>query len=1399
MYCCSTQIQNSQQFNIPPYSRYVDDNSDFVCREGCIIVSINATRNIGTKRQVEGTINQQGLTKTNRINPRRRDNNRIRILFLPKYEPSSVLRHEAFLRQHIHQTTDYPQKQLERHYQENMEYGGSLSFEASDRRSSRDDGMNAEEIPPVGPSNDAPHGLTRDSRGSAVASRASKKRKRLPGKAWTFEEKSIIVEGLKNGLSSKEIHEKSLLPNRTLVAIMLRATSLKNNNNDQTVQPDQLHVPVDPSNVVPQVTKVDFGSGTVTPVATKKQKQGQWTEEEKSVVNMGRMKGLSYKAIHGMLPNRSIKAIVSQAKLLVRDNHAASESATDSTNPVRPVSKRKSVDRSMEGTRQGLPENSDNEPIRPDRAGEGFQEFICKEFERPVDDKEDRDIEGSDWGAEPVQPQNLLNPSNGDPQAISAKFEGGAMTHAATKKQKQGQWTEEEKSIVNMGRLQGLSYKAIHDMLPNRSIKAIASQATLLRRDNHTASESAADAVNAGGLDSKRKSVDRSIEGKGDGLAENSDIEPIRPRRAGEVFQNFIKKELERLAYDKKGREIEGSDLGAEPVPPQKLLNPSNDAPQVRIAVFGGESVTPVAAKKRRKGQVANRWTEEEKCIVNMGCLKGLSYKAIHDMLPHRSIKAIALQATLHVGDNHATSESAADTVNAGGPVSKRESVDRSIEGKGEGLAENSDIEPVRPRRPGEVFQNFIKEELERLAYDKKGREIEGSDLGAEPVPPQKLLNPSNDAPQVRIAVFGGESVTPVAAKKQRKGKAANKWTEEEKSIVNMGRLKGLSHKAIHDMLPNRSIKAIALQATLLTKENYAENESAADTVNPVRPGSKRKAVDRSTDGRGEGLPEYSDIEPIRPRRSGEVFQQYINKELERLTAGKAGREIEGSDWVAEPVQPQILLNPFKSDPQLISAEFEGGTATHVATKKQRKGQAEKNWTEGEKSIIYMARLQGLSFRAIHEILPNRSIRAIALQATLLIQDNYTANETATDTFYPLKPVSKNKPLVRSMEGPSKSFPESSVIEPIRPSRAEVFQEIINEELERLTVDKEGRDIESSDWGAQRVPLQNCLNLSNSDAQETSADFDVGTLTSVATKQLNKVKTARNLNDQSGQLQNAVEDSKNAPQLMQANVGGNSEALKIPSPEELAQYVEETSWRYNSNSIPESVDPNNFRELLPLAPPAPLPPFPQTGDCVWTFNEQSRVLLGSFRKEGECTTVNDEDREFLFDMMERNDVTVVTEGNADELDPDIWSLEFIKKSVGAKYHHKFRRFTALSPNHPTDYQEVDGYLVMKISDYFEFLAKRENVMMKLDSGKSIDQDLTYVYLDADDQQKSLNLLNDVVYMIDYDIVKMLPEHNDDLMSKMKLPEFLPGGRKCMMNAVGESFFTFSFAILFHHS
>ncbi|KAL7537548.1 hypothetical protein ACHAXR_007900, partial [Thalassiosira sp. AJA248-18] len=261
-------------------------------------------------------------------------------------------------------------------------------------------------------------------------------------------------------------------------------------------------------------------------------------------------------------------------------------------------------------------------------------------------------------------------------------------------------------------------------------------------------------------------------------------------------------------------------------------------------------------------------------------------------------------------------------------------------------------------------------------------------------------------------------------------------------------------------------------------------------------------------------------------------------------------------------------------------------------------------------------------------------------------------------------------------------------------------------------------------------------------------------------------------------------------------------------------YEEESAWRFHNPAFPEnSVEqltairggtvpqvsapiPPEQLQALPHAPP--LPKLPKSNYCTWSFDEKSRVLLANFRDSQYKTgkgkiKVAREDEAFLFRMMERDDITVISEGLADAINSKLWTREYIEGCIGADYHHKVRGFETSSHENGPEKQsaqqptEKKGWYSMKVSDYFHYLEQRRSVKSaKLGSSKG-DECLSlsenFAFTDSDGTEKSVNVDKEALYMIDVDMVKLLPQAFEDLQRNFKLPGILPGGSHCMMNAV----------------
>jgi hypothetical protein len=270
---------------------------------------------------------------------------------------------------------------------------------------------------------------------------------------------------------------------------------------------------------------------------------------------------------------------------------------------------------------------------------------------------------------------------------------------------------------------------------------------------------------------------------------------------------------------------------------------------------------------------------------------------------------------------------------------------------------------------------------------------------------------------------------------------------------------------------------------------------------------------------------------------------------------------------------------------------------------------------------------------------------------------------------------------------------------------------------------------------------------------------------------------------------------------------------KAPSNSEF--YEEETGWRFhnpdfaldeNDNltvsrdaSIPSLTPPTSHKLLKCIPPPPPLPTLPSTGFCAWSFDSDSRVLLANFRDpilaettKGKVTIVH-EDEVFLFKMMERDDITVISEGLADGINPSLWNKEYIRNCIGSEFHHKFRGFEKSSHKSfggdvaddedkeetVVQYEEMKNWYSMTVSDYYGYLDRRQLVQ------NSNVESTTYSFSDSNGNEQAIDVSKVVLYMVDVDMIKLLPQTYEDFRRNFKLPGILPGGSHCMMNAVNE--------------
>eukprot|EP00557_Chaetoceros_sp_GSL56_P005613 CAMPEP_0176496820 /NCGR_PEP_ID=MMETSP0200_2-20121128/11393_1 /TAXON_ID=947934 /ORGANISM="Chaetoceros sp., Strain GSL56" /LENGTH=931 /DNA_ID=CAMNT_0017894789 /DNA_START=80 /DNA_END=2875 /DNA_ORIENTATION=+ len=244
-----------------------------------------------------------------------------------------------------------------------------------------------------------------------------------------------------------------------------------------------------------------------------------------------------------------------------------------------------------------------------------------------------------------------------------------------------------------------------------------------------------------------------------------------------------------------------------------------------------------------------------------------------------------------------------------------------------------------------------------------------------------------------------------------------------------------------------------------------------------------------------------------------------------------------------------------------------------------------------------------------------------------------------------------------------------------------------------------------------------------------------------------------------------------------------------------------------------------YSDLEPLYDAPTLPPFPSTGCCEWTFDEDSRVLLGKFKIGKAHPKVTCEDESFLLRMMERTDIAVISEGlfvaNDDDKDCGLWNLDFIAERAGDQMFHRFRRFEStlwtqehfdlarigekipselssssssttskcpISSNVDCFYHttEIDGDVSMRIRDYIRYIKMRVDVQKDYHQTTS---NCLFSYKDGSGKDQELDVKRHSVYMIDLDVKKFLPETAESFLENFLMPGLLPGGKYCMMNAV----------------
>ena len=239
-------------------------------------------------------------------------------------------------------------------------------------------------------------------------------------------------------------------------------------------------------------------------------------------------------------------------------------------------------------------------------------------------------------------------------------------------------------------------------------------------------------------------------------------------------------------------------------------------------------------------------------------------------------------------------------------------------------------------------------------------------------------------------------------------------------------------------------------------------------------------------------------------------------------------------------------------------------------------------------------------------------------------------------------------------------------------------------------------------------------------------------------------------------------------------------------------YLEETAFKNYQNR----------EKPLPPAPPVNLPKSSSL-HCDYSFDEISRVLLIKLRKkedgDGYYNHLMEEDKQYILRMMERDDVTCVMEGFCQNLNRNLWALDRFSSPFGtpAEPHYKVRVFRGkydrsnLLTSIPKKYKEEDGVIALTPSDFVRYLHQRKEELKRIETTRqrnSISELFSYSLYEngaRTSKMESLNCINNVLYFIDYDLVKLMPHLHHDFEQHFLFPDILPAGRYCMMHNLAE--------------
>lgn len=181
------------------------------------------------------------------------------------------------------------------------------------------------------------------------------------------------------------------------------------------------------------------------------------------------------------------------------------------------------------------------------------------------------------------------------------------------------------------------------------------------------------------------------------------------------------------------------------------------------------------------------------------------------------------------------------------------------------------------------------------------------------------------------------------------------------------------------------------------------------------------------------------------------------------------------------------------------------------------------------------------------------------------------------------------------------------------------------------------------------------------------------------------------------------------------------------------------------------------------------PAIPASLKRTCSYDSTSRVLMANFKGED----ISQTGKRFIATMMERHDVSVIMDGLLKNSFVERTHVDRLLTAFGSAVYHKFRLFDRKTDGRGKQYfKERKRDAKMTIAEFRRYI----HLVERGQSGQ-------FEFTDSNNKLCTADAKDTAVYMIDCDLSQFLPRVNAEYKSAFRLPEFLPGGAACMMNAV----------------